>query len=120
MTLNQAISLFDLFSDQQKRRGCQSISLSDAPQRTNTHVFSEIVAISYTISYTKWMRQSTKAHEQPRTGSSGCHLVFHPLDDLLLIPDDRARTQLDLLGEGSVPHAVIDEGLAHPRHLKDL
>ena len=25
-----------------------------------------------------------------------------------------------LLGEGSIPHAVIDEGLAHPSHLKDL
>ena len=30
-----------------------SISCSDAPQRTNTNVFSEIVGISYTISYTR-------------------------------------------------------------------
>ena len=74
------------------RRGCQSISLPDAPQRTNTNVFSEIVGISYTISYTKWMRHVADVYEQPRTGSSGCHLVFHPLDHLLLAPDDRLTT----------------------------
>ena len=53
-------------------------------------------------------------------GSSGCHLLFHPSGDLLLISDDRPRTQLDLLWEGPVVDAVIDEGLAHPRDLKDL
>ena len=67
------------------------------------------------------MPQATDVYEQPRTGSSGCHLVFHPLDDLLLAPDDRPTTKLDLLGGGDpVPHAVIDEGLAHTRHLKYL
>ena len=53
-------------------------------------------------------------------GSSGCHLVFHPLDDLLLAPDDRLTTKLDLLGKGSILHAGVDEGLAHPSHLKHL
>ena len=55
-----------------------------------------------------------------RQGLSTCHAVCHPFGDLLFVPDDRAGTQLDLLREGSVPHAVIDEGLAHARHLKHL
>ena len=53
-------------------------------------------------------------------GSSECHAVLHPFGDLLLVPDDRARNQLDLLGEGPVVDTVIDEGLTHPRDLKDL
>ena len=40
--------------------------------------------------------------------------------DLLLVPDDRAKTQLDLLLEDPVVDATIDEGLAHPRHLQYL
>ena len=62
----------------------------------------------------------SEVFRSPTSGSSGCHAVFHPLDHLAFVPDDSAGTQLDLLREGSVPHAVIDEGLAHPRHLKHL
>ena len=54
------------------------------------------------------------------SGSSTRHAVFHPSGELLFIPNDRPRTQLDLLWEGPVLDAVIDEGLAHPRDLKDL
>ena len=54
-------------------------------------------------------KQSTDgAHQQgteylgpPPVRSSTCHAVFHPLGDFLLVPNDRAGTQLDLLGEGS-------------------
>ena len=35
-------------------------------------------------------------------GSSGCHAVFHPLGDLLLIPDNWTEAQLDQLREGSI------------------
>ena len=36
------------------------------------------------------------------------------------VPDGRTRTQLDLLWEGPVAYAGIDEGLAHTRHLNNL
>ena len=49
-----------------------------------------------------------------------CDLLVHPVDDLPFVPDDRTRTQLNLLWEGSVAYAGIDEGLAHTRHLNDL
>ena len=42
-----------------------------------------------------------------------CDLLIHPVDDVPFVPDDRTRTQLDLLGEGSVAYAGIGEGLAH-------
>ena len=65
--------------------------------------------------------ESSEVFRSPHLeGSSGCHAVFHPFGDLLFVPDDRARTQLDLLGEGPVVDAFIDEGLAHPRHVKHL
>ena len=65
--------------------------------------------------------ESSEVFRSPHLeGSSGCHAVFHPFGDLLFVPDDRAGTQLDLLREGSIPHAVVDEGLAHARHLKHL
>ena len=43
------------------------------------------------------------------SGSSGCHVVFHPLDHLPLVPNDGARTQVDLLGEDALCHLGIDE-----------
>ena len=49
-----------------------------------------------------------------------CDLLVHPVDDVPFVPDDRTRTQLDLLGEGSVAYAGIDEALSHTRHLNDL
>ena len=49
-----------------------------------------------------------------------CDLLVHPVDDLPFVPDDRTRTQLNLLGEGSVAYAGRDEGLPHTRHLNDL
>ena len=48
-----------------------------------------------------------------------CDLLVHPVDDLPFVPDDRTRTQLDLLGEGPVVHAGIGEGLAHVSHQND-
>ena len=54
------------------------------------------------------------------TSGRYCDLLVHPVDDLPFVPDDRTRTQLDLLGEGPVTYAGIDEGLAHTRHLNDL
>ena len=47
-------------------------------------------------------------------------MIVHPVDVVPLVPDDRSGTQLDLLREGPVVDAVIDEGLAHPRDLKGL
>ena len=47
-------------------------------------------------------------------------LLDHPVDDVPLVPDDRPRTQLNLLGEGSVAYAEIDKGLSHTSHLNDL
>ena len=41
------------------------------------------------------------------------YLCVHPVNDIPFIPDNRARTQLDLLREGPIVHAGIDEGLAH-------
>ena len=32
----------------------------------------------------------------------------HPLGDVGLQPDDRARTELDLLGEGALSHPSVD------------
>ena len=49
-----------------------------------------------------------------------CDLLVHPVDDVSFVPDDRPRTQLNLLWEGPVAFADIDEGLAHTRHLNDL
>ena len=49
-----------------------------------------------------------------------CDLLVHPFDDVSFVPGDRPRTQLNLLWEGSVAYAGIDEGLAHTRHLNDL
>ena len=43
-------------------------------------------------------------------------LLLHPIDDVPFVPDDRARTQLDLLREGPVVHACIGEGIAHVSH----
>ena len=49
-----------------------------------------------------------------------CDLLVHPVDYVPFVPDDTPRTQLNLLGEGSVAYAGIDEGLSHTRHLNDL
>ena len=49
-----------------------------------------------------------------------CDLLVHPVDDVPFVPDDRTRTQLDLLGEGSVAYEGIDEGLTHTRQLNHL
>ena len=46
-------------------------------------------------------------------------LLLHPVDDDPFVPDDRARSQLDLLGEGPVVHACIGERLAHVSHQND-
>ena len=54
------------------------------------------------------------------TSGRCCDLLVHPVDDVSFVPDDRPRTQLNLLGEGSVAYAGIDEGLSHTRHLNDL
>ena len=54
------------------------------------------------------------------TSGRCCDLLVHPVDDVPFVPDDRTRTQLDLLGEGSVAYAGIDEGLSHTRQLKNL
>ena len=40
--------------------------------------------------------------------SSRCHVADHPLGDVGLQPDDRARTELDLLGEGALSHPSVD------------
>ena len=59
--------------------------------------------------------ESSEVFRSPHLeGSSGCHAVFHPFGDLLLVPDDRARAQPDLLGEGPVVDAGIDVGLPIP------
>ena len=47
-------------------------------------------------------------------------LLIHPVDDVSFVPDDRTRTQLDLLGEGPIVHAGIDKGLANASHLNNL
>ena len=49
-----------------------------------------------------------------------CDALVHSVDGVSFVPDDRPRTQLNLLGEGSVAYAGIDEGLSHTRHLNDL
>ena len=49
-----------------------------------------------------------------------CDLLVHPVDDVPFVPDDRPRTQLNLLWEGPVTYAGVDEGLSHTRHLNDL
>ena len=54
------------------------------------------------------------------SGLSGCHAVFDPHGDLLFDLDDKARTQLDPLGEGPVADTAINEDHAHPRDPKDL
>ena len=54
------------------------------------------------------------------TSGRYCDLLVHPVDDLPFVPDDRTRTQLDLLWEGFVTYAGVDEGLSHTRHLNDL
>ena len=54
------------------------------------------------------------------TSGRYCDLLVHPVDDLPFVPDDRTRTQLDLLGEGSVAYEGIDEGLTHTRQLNHL
>ena len=59
--------------------------------------------------------ESSEVFRSPHlAGSSGCHAVCHPFGDLLFVPDDRARTQLDLPWEGHVVDAVIDEVLLIP------
>lgn len=93
------------------------------PWRTSANGYERFFRNRQQIPYYLPYYHFAAVHERLRTtliGSSGCHLVFHPFDDFLLAPDDRARTQLDLLREGSVLHTGIDEGLAHPRDLKDL
>jgi hypothetical protein len=54
------------------------------------------------------------------TSGRYCDLLVHPVGNIPYVPDYRARTQLNLLGEGSVAYAGIDEGLSHTRHLNDL
>ena len=54
------------------------------------------------------------------TSGRYCDLLVHPVDELPFVPDDRTRTQLDLLGEGSVAYEGIDEGLTHTRQLNHL
>ena len=54
------------------------------------------------------------------TSGRCCDLLVHPVDDVSFVPDDIPRTHLDLLWEGPVAFAGIDEGLAHTRHLNDL
>ena len=49
-----------------------------------------------------------------------CDLLVHPVDDIPFVPDDGLPTKLDLLWEGSVAYAGIDEGLSHTRHLNNL
>ena len=44
-------------------------------------------------------------------------LLVHPVDDVSFVPDDKALTQLDSLGENPIIHAGIDEGLAHASYL---
>ena len=39
---------------------------------------------------------------------------FVPIDDVPFVPDDRTRTQLDLLGKGPMVHAGIDQDHPHP------
>ena len=47
-------------------------------------------------------------------------MLVHPVDDIPFVPDERPRTQLDLLREGPFVHAGINEGLTHTSLLKDL
>ena len=54
------------------------------------------------------------------TSGRWCDLLVHPVNDVPFVPDDRPITQLNLLWEGPVTYAGIDEGLAHTRHLNDL
>ena len=54
------------------------------------------------------------------TSGRCCDLLVHPVDDVPLVPDNRTRTQLNLLWEGYVAYAGIDEGLSHTRHLNGL
>ena len=49
-----------------------------------------------------------------------CDALVHSVDGVSFVPDDRPRTQLDLLCEASFAYAGIDEGLSHTRHVNDL
>jgi hypothetical protein len=49
-----------------------------------------------------------------------CDLLVHPVDDVPFVPDDRTRTQLDLLWKGPVSHPAIEGAGAKSSHFKNL
>ena len=47
-------------------------------------------------------------------------MVFHPLGDVGLQPDDGVRTNSDLLGEGFLSHPSVDGGATNADTMDDL
>ena len=58
--------------------------------------------------------------ECTRTRSTGRHLLFYPLSDVGLQPDNRVRPDGILLGKGALSHPFVNSGATYAYAIQDF